>query len=157
MVEQVQEHLLNLVAAHDGRRRGLDLQLDLDAILLHLALQQHERAVDQLGQVGRHALLAAAAGQAEHAVGDFFSAGGGGEDFGQRFVARGFVFVPQAELGVVDDRREDVVEFVRRGAGQFAQRGHSSRMAQLVFEHLQLAFEFHGMVLEAGRLGCWGG
>ena len=70
LVSRFKQHLLNLIAADKGRRRGFGSELDLHAILAHLALQQHERFLDELGDVGRRAVGAAIAGEAEHAVGD---------------------------------------------------------------------------------------
>ena len=139
--EQVQEHLLNLVAADERQRRGLDEQLDLHAVLAHLALEQHERFFDELRQIGRRAVGAAIAGHAEDAVGDLLGPLRGVEDLGEGLVAGGFVLVAEAELGVVDDRREDVVEFVRGGAGKLAEGGEALGAAQLVFEEFDLAFE----------------
>jgi hypothetical protein len=49
--------------------------------------------------------------------------------------------VAEAELGVVDDRREDVVEFVCGGAGKLAQGGETLGAAQLFFQEFDLAFE----------------
>ena len=86
--QQIEQHLLNLVAAHERQRRRLGSELDLHAIFLHLALQEHERFLDELGQVGRHAVVAAIAGEAQHAVGDFFGPQRGVEDFRERLVAR---------------------------------------------------------------------
>ena len=138
LVSRFKQHLLNLVAADQRRRGRLDGELDLHAVLAHLALEQHERLFDQLGQVGRRAVGAAIAGHAEHAVGDFFGAERGVEDFGEGLVAGGFVFVAEAELGVVDDRREDVVEFVRGGAGKLAEGGEALGAAQLLLRGVRL-------------------
>ena len=60
----------------------------------------------------------------------------GGEDFVEALVARGGVLVPQAHLGVVDDRRQHVVELVRRRADQLAQGRQPLRLAQLCFEQV---------------------
>ena len=68
------------------------------------------------------------------------------EDFREGFVAGGGVLVANAELGVVDDRRQDVVEFVRRGADQFAEGGELLGAAELVFEELHLLFEGYSAV-----------
>ena len=44
----------------------------------------------------------------------------------------------QHDLGVADDRRQQVVEIVRDAAGQAADRFHLLRVAQLFFEHQPL-------------------
>jgi hypothetical protein len=101
---------------------------------LHLALQQHERLLDQRREIGWREFLAAVAGHPQDAVGDFFGAGSGGEDAIERLVASRFVFVPQAQLGVVDDRHQHVVEFVRRGPGELAEGGHPLGAEQFLLE-----------------------
>ncbi len=65
----------------------------------------------------------------------------GGEDFGKGLVARGLVLVPLPHLGVVDDRGQHVVEFVRGGAGQFAQRRELLGFVQALGENRHLLFQ----------------
>ena len=72
--EKIQQHLLDFIAADERGRRRLHLQLDLHAVFLELALQQHERLLDELSEIGGLAIVPAVAGEAEHAVGDFFRA-----------------------------------------------------------------------------------
>ena len=55
-------------------------------------------------------------------------------DFIERLVARFFVVVAHAHFGIVNDRHEHVVEFVRSGADEFSQRRHSLRLIKLLFE-----------------------
>ena len=98
------------------------MQFYRDAVPLQLALQQHERLLDERGEISGHAVGAAIASHAELAVGDLLGPLGGGQDFRQRFVARSFIFMPEAKLGIVDDRRQHVVEFVRGGAHELAER-----------------------------------
>ena len=71
----------------------------------------------------------------------FLGSLGGLEDLGEGLVAGGIVLVAEAEFGVVEDRREDVVEFVGGRASEFAQGGKALGAAQLLLEQLELTFE----------------
>ena len=52
----------------------------------------------------------------------------------------GFVLVPQAHAGVVEDRHQHVVELVRRRADQLAERRQLLRLGKLLLERGDLFF-----------------
>ena len=136
--QQVQQHLLNLVAVDVGLRDRLDLLFDRDAILVHLAFEQQQRVLDQLLQIGRLLAGRAISGHAQHGVGDSRRPIAGGEDLFEAFVARGGVLVAHAHLGVIENRHQHVVELVRGRADQFAQGGQPLGLGKLLLEDFDL-------------------
>ena len=136
--QQVQQHLLNLVAVDQGRRDRLEVLFDRDAVLVHLAFQQQQRVVDQFASDRSVPGRRAVAGHAQHGVGDRGGAVGGGEDLLEALVARGGVFVPHAHLRVVEDRHQHVVELVRRGADQLPNGRQPLGLAKLLLEDFDL-------------------
>ena len=85
--QQVEQHLLNLVADRQHVGHVGQVRFDRDAILGQLALQQHERVVDDLLQVGRLEVARAVAGDGENGAGDLRGPLRGGEDFFEGLVA----------------------------------------------------------------------
>ena len=81
------------------------------------------------------------AGKSEDAVGDLGGPVAGGEDLFEGLVARGLVAMALAHLGVVDDRGQHVVEFVRGRADQLAQGGQLLGLMQAVLEDGDLLFQ----------------
>jgi hypothetical protein len=133
---QVQEHLLNLVA---DRPHGRDRGPLRTATLYFITRSNHERFLDDGGQV--YGANCSDFGQAQHAVGDLLGPLSGGEDLFKCLVAGGVVFVAHSQLGVVEDGHQHVVEFVRRGAHQFAKRRHPLGLKQLLLERFELLLE----------------
>ncbi len=131
--QQIQQHLLDVIRVRQGRRRFENAPFNLDAILHHLALEQQERVVDQFHHVGRLEAGRPIARETEDAVGDAGRTVGGDENFVER-ASRGFgVGVPLAELGVIYDGHQHVVEFVRGRADEFAERRQLLGLRELVF------------------------
>ena len=119
--DQVEQDLLDLAADHGHLGPVVVFLLDVDLVLAQVLVGQDQHFLDQLDQVGQLAQHAVVAGEAEHAVDD-----GGGplaalEDLLQGLEPARLVAVgPQAELGVVDEGGQDVVELVRDTGGERA-------------------------------------
>jgi hypothetical protein len=94
-----------------------------DAILLHLAFQEHHGLVDERRQLDRGKVGMAIAGHAQHRVGDAFSALRGCQNPVKGFVAGRRVLMADPDLGVVQDCHEHIVELMSRRAYELAQRG----------------------------------
>ena len=67
----------------------------------------------------------------------------GQEDLVKGLFAGFVVFVAHPQLGVIDDRRQHVVELVRGRADQFAQGGQLLGLGQLLLEHFDLLLKIH--------------
>ncbi len=130
--QQVQQHLLNLVAVGNRLWNVVEMLFDANAILHHFAFEQQQRVVHQLPQVGWLKRRRSITRKSQNAVGDLRGAVAGGEDLVERFVAGRFVLVSHAHLGVVDDRHQHIVELVRRGADELAKRGQFLGLRQLL-------------------------
>ena len=137
--DEVHHDLFHLagVDAHE-RMRGLaghghdDVFAD-DAPQHRLDLSERDVQVDDLG------LQHLAAAERQHLLGEVGGThGGAGDLFG---IGAPLVFRierVQHDLGVADDRGQQVVEVVRDAAGQAADRFHLLRVAQLLFEQQPL-------------------
>ena len=104
---------------------------------------EQDDLLDQPCQVGRLAAVGAGAGQAEHPAGDRRGALGGLEDLLQGPLAVRGVGVAQAELRVVQDRRQRVVQLVADPAGQHPEAADPLQRDQLPAEGLDLFIPGH--------------
>ena len=133
---QVQEHLLDLRGVDPGMRAAVGLEIELDPAPRQVLAHQQDHLLGQPDQVGRLAAVGVRPGQAEHAAGDRRSALGGFEDLLERPLAILRVGVAEAELGVVEDRRQRVVQLVADPAGQHPQAAHPLQRDHLAAERL---------------------
>ena len=98
------------------------LHVQPHAVPRHVFLDQHDDFLDQPRQVGRLAVLdVAGPRQAQHPARDRGGSLRGIDDLGQGPLTIGGVGIAQPELGVVEDRRQGVVQLVEHAAGQDAQ------------------------------------
>ena len=97
---------------------SVGLEVDPDPAPAQLLLDQEEHLLDQADQVRRLAAVGAGAGQAEDPAGDRGGALGGLKDLFKGPTAVLGVGVPEAELGVIQDRRQRVIELVADPPGE---------------------------------------
>ena len=136
--EQVQEHLLDLRGVDPGMGAAGDLEVELDPVPRQVLAHQQDDLLGQSDQVGRLAAVGLGAGQAEHAAGDRRGPLGALEDLLEGPLAVLGVGVAQAELGIVQDRRQRVVQLVADPAGQHPQAADPLQRDQLAAEGLDL-------------------
>jgi hypothetical protein len=102
---------------------------------------KHQRILDQLDHVGRLLAGSPVAGDPQHAVGDLGRPVGRREDLLERLVPGGRILVPQAQLGVVENGHQHIVELVGGGAHQLAQGRQLLRLVELFLEDFDLLLE----------------
>ena len=86
-------------------------------------------------------------------AGDLRGPMAGQQDLLERLFPRRGVFVAQAQLGVVDDHRQDVIELVRGGADQFADRRKSLHLGNLLLEEVDLLLQIGPQAVVVVRHG----
>ena len=118
--------------------RPLGLEVEPDPVPDRSLLDQQEHLLGQPDQVGRLAAVGAGPGQAEHATGDRRGPLRRLEDLLEGAAAVLGVGVAQAELGVVQDRRQRVVQLVADAAGQDAEAADPLQRDELTAEGLDL-------------------
>ena len=130
--DEVQQDLLDLAGVEFRLWVLGEVGFEFDAVHLQVFLDEHQHLLDERDKVIRFAAVASAACVRQHAGRDLRGSLAGGEDFVERLVARRRVFVSQAHLRVVDDRREDVVELVSHRGREGSDGAQSLRLHQLV-------------------------
>ena len=124
-----------------------------NAILAHLPFQQQQRIFDDAARSVGSSEFERLRAKPSTLLVILAAPIAGGEDFFEGLVAAGGVGVAQAELGVVDDRGQHVVEFVRGGADQFAQGGQLLGLGQLLLENGDLLLQTRLSI--ASRRSTW--
>ena len=119
--DQVQKHLLDLRGIDAGVGAADRLEVEADPAPREVLAHQQDYLLGQPDQVGRLAAVAAGPGQAEHPTGDRRGPLRRLDDLLEGAAAELGVGVSQAELGVVEDRRQRVVQLVADAAGQNAE------------------------------------
>src|SRR5207247_7559720 len=100
-----------------------------DLVFAQIFFREQQHFLDQAGNVGQLPLHGLVAGETQHAVDDGGGALASFKDLLQGLGAGGVVLGgPQTELAVVDDRRQDVVEFVGHAGGQRPDRAQPLRV-----------------------------
>ena len=112
--------MLDLGGLNSRSRASGDLHVQSHAVLRQVLRDQEDDFLDELRQVGRLAIdrTRAKPGKAEHAARDGRGPLGTLDDLLERPLAVGRIGVAQAELGVVEDRRQGVVQLVEDATGQ---------------------------------------
>ena len=119
--DEIEQNLFDLPANDRSFGPALKMLLDFDLMLAEVLVGQDKRFFDKRNQVGQFAVRCTIAGKTQHAGDDDGSALAPLEDFLERLLLGCIgAFRAQAELGVVDDRGQDVVEFVRHAGGKGA-------------------------------------
>lgn len=101
--QQVDQDLLDLVAARHRQRNLGQIFFHADAVLLQLTIQQVHRLIDDASKIGRLHLIRTIASHAQDRVGDLGRSIGCRQDFLKRFSPSRRIGVPQTHLGVVQN------------------------------------------------------
>jgi hypothetical protein len=110
---EVHEDLPDLAGHDRNDRPRVNARFDLDSMFGQVFFGQSQRFLDQASQIGRGALRAVGTGVAEHATDDARGALTAVQNPFERLDPRGVIRRrAHAEFGVVDDRGQNVVEFV---------------------------------------------
>src|SRR5215204_963056 len=146
--EQVEEDLTELVGARPHLREPfVEAASDLDPRLLHLLLDEDQRLLDELVDLDPLD-LARAAGEAQHLADDVRDALG--------LLARDFEEAPvllhvlarREQVERVLDGFERVVDLVRDGGGEAADRGQLLRLEELLLDTTPLKLAYLREVVE---------
>ena len=136
VVDQVQDHLLELERVGDGHGEGwIEVEGDGDIIHPQLIGAQVERVADHLVEIDHQALGFVFAREHQQILYDPGSTFGLGMDllqilaypFGQAGIA-------QQQLGIARDAGEWIVELMRDAGDKLADRGELFGMQELLFE-----------------------
>ena len=131
--DKVEKDLLDLAWNNGGLRPAFKLLLHLHAMLAQVLLGQDQHLVHQAADVGHVAVRRVVAGEPEHAADDHARALASLQDFFQRLGPRLLAGLRlQGQLGIVDDRGEDVVEFVGHAGGQGPHAAHGLGLQELL-------------------------
>ncbi len=110
--EQIDQNSLKFVGVANYLRNTVQCHLERHAVLSKFAFEQHGYVLNNVRHVERFMLSVWIASQRKDASGNFCRPTGSIVDASERLVARRIVFVPHAELGIVDDGHQQIVELV---------------------------------------------
>ena len=126
LIKRFNKHLLDLRRVDPRVQVARRLHVQPHPVPRHVFLDEHDHFFDQPRHVGRLAVLdVARPRQAEHPPRDRGGPLRGVDDLGQRPLTIGRVGIAEPELGVVEDRRQGVVQLVEDPARQNAQAADS--------------------------------
>jgi hypothetical protein len=138
--QEVDQDLLDLrrVDLREGPAHELDLEPDL--VPRQVLADEEDDLLHQAVEVDRLAMVRvpSRARQAEHAAGDCRGPLARLEDAGECPLAVGRVRIAKAELGVVEDRGQGVVQFVENPAGEDPQAADPLQRNDLASQGLDL-------------------
>ena len=159
--DEVHQDLLDLGGVDAGVGAALGAEVELDAVVGEVFVDEHEDFFDEADNVGGLEVVGpAGAGEAEDAAGDGGGALGGFEDLFEGFAAVFGVGVAEAELGVVEDGGEGVVELVADAAGEDAETADALEGDELAAEGFDFFKRGNGRGRRSegrGRFGACGG
>jgi len=153
--EQVDQDALDLVTASNRfAHLRIDLRFHKHAIFSHFSPEQFQRIIHDLGDVGWLHGVRTILGLSKNGAGDFRGPLRRVEDASERLVSAGFIAITQAELGVIHDRHQQVVELVRGGSGQLTQRRQRLESLEFLGHRVKLLrlFGFGPLDHEIGRI-----
>ena len=119
-----------------------ELSHNLDPKPLQVLFHKNEHVFNQWDQVHRFASVTVMSGIRQHSGRDFRRSLPCSHDLVEGLIAGCRILVPDPHLCVVDDCRQDVVEFMRDRCREDPDRTHFLRLKQLQLQVLQMLFEF---------------
>lgn len=150
--DEIQENLLNLGGINACGGTGVDAEIDGDTVFFEVFCGDAEDILDEAGEVGGVQAVGLGSGEGKHAGGDSGGAFSAFQDAFQGFLAVFGIVAAEPELGVVEDWREGVIEFVADGPGDDAQRRDALECLDLPAHHRDGLFQRRRLV-RLGRLG----
>jgi hypothetical protein len=123
--------LLNLGRIDFGERPAFLANVDPDLVLREILANQEDDFLDQSDKIGRGAAISTWSGQAKHSARDSCRSFGPFENLLKRPATEVRVGIAEPELGVIEDRREGVIEFVADTSGQNAKATDTLKLDHL--------------------------